>query len=111
MPNNFERVLTVIRTGSGTRQTWGVVGDALNSFDMSIAILHNEDTRKLKQFYSGRFPVLVHPFLHKAVKLTFPWDIGNLSQDGIIKNEISQGSLGEAVAILSPTIFNPVSQP
>ena len=116
-PRNFpkaQRVLTVIRLGTGTRQPWAMVEEALKSFKNimpPLAIIENDLLNKLKQFCSGRAPVLVHPSLYRALKLTFPWDVGGLSADGSVKNEMGQGSMGEAVGILSPSMFKPASQP
>ena len=117
-PRNFpkaQRVLTVIRLGTGTRQTWAMVEEALKSFNKYHASsCHNCKMillNKLKQFCSGRAPVLVHPSLYRALKLTFPWDVGGLSADGSVKTEMGQGSMGEAVGILSPSMFKPASQP
>lgn len=55
--------------------------------------------------------VLVYLSLYRAVKLTYPWDIGSLSPDGTIKTEKGQWSMGEAVDVLTPTMFKPDFQP
>ena len=41
----------------------------------------------------GRIPVVLHPSLYKAVKLTYLRDIGGLTQDGAISNEMATGSI------------------
>lgn len=40
-----------------------------------------------------------------GMKLTIPWDIGGIAIDGHVRSEIGQESMGEAVGILSPTMF------
>lgn len=30
----------------------------------------------------------VHPFLYRALKITFPWDIGGISHDDFLKTEM-----------------------
>lgn len=67
--------------------------------------MSEEAKKKVSQFCSGWVPVFVHPSLYRVLKLTFPWDIGSLTIDGHIKNEMGQVSMGEAVSLLTPTIF------
>lgn len=45
--------------------------------------------------------LFVHLYLYRALKLTFPWDIGGLEFHGLIINEMSQGSMGVTVVILT----------
>lgn len=87
--------LTVVRIESGSRQAWGMIDEAKKSFSGSspIIITDNDDLKKLKQFCGGRVAVFVHPSLYRALKLTFPWDIGGVSQDGIIKFGMGCGSM------------------
>lgn len=74
------------------RQTLDMVEEATKTFKMSppIVIFENDEINKLKQFCSGRVPVLIHPSFYRALKLTYPWNIVSLSYDGTIKNEIGQ---------------------
>lgn len=88
---------------------WGRIEEAKRS-DTPI-ITDNEQISQLKQFCSGRVPVLVHPSLYRALKLTFPWDVGGISQDGSIKTEMGTGSMGEAVGIPTQTMFQGEAQP
>lgn len=37
-----------------------------------------------------------------VIKLTFPKDIGRLSQDGSIKTEMGLGSMGHIIGVLRP---------
>lgn len=73
--------------------------------DPSPAVFDDEKLKKLKQFCSGRVPVIIHPSLHTAVKLTFPRDI-----EVPIKTEMSQGSMGQVVGALTPGMFVPEVQ-
>lgn len=75
-----------------------------------IAILEDEKLNKLKQFSSGRAPVLGHPSLYSALKLTYPWGIGGISSDVTIKTEMGQESI-EAVDVLTLTMFKPDTHP
>lgn len=68
-----------------------------------MAIVENEDTKRLKLFCSERVPVLVNPYLYKTLKLTFPWDIGGLGIGE--KTEMGHRSIVKAVSILTPTMF------
>ena len=114
-PSNFpsaKRLLTVVRTGTGTRQVWAMLREANESFNMSppLATWDNPTLNKLHQFCSGRDPVLIHPSLYRAVKLTFPKYIGGLSHAERIKTEMGQDPMGPAIAVLSPGMFGSVTQ-
>ncbi|CAE1328539.1 unnamed protein product [Acanthosepion pharaonis] len=68
---------------------------------------NNDANQKLK----GRVPVFVHPSLYRALKLTYPSDIGGFSQDDTVENEMASGSMGRAVGVLTPAMFYPEGQP
>lgn len=59
-----------------------------------IAILENEDTKELKQLFSGKVTDLVHPSLYRVLKLIYLCDIDGLTYDGTIKTMIIQVSMG-----------------
>lgn len=72
--------------------------------------LENGNLRKLKQFCAGRVPVLLHHFLYRAVKLTYPTDVGGIVLDGRMITEWGAGSLGQYVGVLSSADFPPVCE-
>lgn len=49
------RVLTVIRTGSGSRDTWEMVKEVIKGIELTppIAVRESEEDQKLHQFCSG----------------------------------------------------------
>ena len=59
----------------------------------------------------GRVPVVFHPSLYRAVKLTYPRDIGGLAHDGVITNEMATGSMTLTIGVRTPAIFSPGTQP
>ena len=59
----------------------------------------------------GRVPVVLHPSLYRALKLTLPWDIGGLAHDRAINNEMATGSMSQTVGVLTPAMFSPGTQP
>ena len=59
----------------------------------------------------GRVPVVLHPSLYRALKLTFPRDVGGLAHDGAINNEMATGSMSQTVGVLTPAMFSPGTQP
>lgn len=110
-PHNFpkaKRVLTVIRSGVAGKQIWAMMAEANETFGSfpPMACFEDEVVKKLHQYCSGRFPVFVHPSLYRALKLTFSLDIDGLSPDGTIKTKMGTGSMGEAVGVLTPSMFN-----
>lgn len=56
----------------------------------------------------GRTPLYVHPSLYRALKLTFPLDVGGVAKDGLPSAELLTGSLGQACYVLTPEDFRPV---
>lgn len=53
-----------------------------------------------------RVSIYVHPTFYRALKLTFPGDIGGLSLDDTTKSEIGQGSMERAVGVHTRVKFN-----
>lgn len=76
-----------------------------------MACFDDDIVKKLQQYCSGSSPVFVHPSLYRALKITFSLDIGGLSPDDTIKSEMGTGSMGEAVGVLNPAMFNAGEQP
>ena len=59
----------------------------------------------------GRVPVVLHPSLYRAIKLTFARDIRGLAYDGAITNEMATGSMSQTVGVLTPAMISPGTQP
>lgn len=49
--------------------------------------------------------------LYRAPKLMFPLKIGGLFADGIIRSEIGQKSIEQAVGVITPVMLNAKGQP
>ena len=108
-PRNFPyapKILTVIKTGENL-QVWDMLKEASTSFYMAtpLAVRHLTDLKKSKQNCLGRVPMLLHPSLYRALKLTFPRDVGGVSQDGSISTEMGVDPMGPAVGVLTPHMF------
>lgn len=58
-------------------------------------------------FCAGRVPGLFHPSLCRALKLTFPADVGGIVTDGRITTDIGTGSLEQSVGHMTSTEFRP----
>lgn len=74
---------------------------AFNIFS-AVAFFNDQDLIEIKKSYVGRVSVKVHPSFYRALKLTFPLDIGGLSTNGSITTEMTVGSMGTAVGVLTP---------
>lgn len=54
--------------------------------------------------------MLVHPAIYRALKLTFPLDVGGISTTlGPIDKELGQGNFGQAVGKLSLEYYESAS--
>ena len=56
----------------------------------------------------GRVSVYVHPSLYRAIKLTWPLEVGGIVKGNRLTRELSHGSLGQAVGSLTAADFRPV---
>ena len=109
-PLNFPHawVTSVIRKGRGSEGVMKMLAEANEALGL-ISIL--EDDHNSCKGLIGRIPVVLHPSLYRAVKLTFPRDIGGLAYDGAITNEMATGSMSQTVGVLTPAMFTPGTQP
>ena len=85
-----------------------MLGEANEALNPSAII--KDDLHSCKDLV-GRVPMVLHPSLYRAVKLTFLRDIGGLSHDGAITNEMATDSVSQIVGVLTPAMFSPGSQP
>ena len=76
--------------------------------DVRLAELQHSSFKKLFVKCSGRVPICVHPSFYRSLKVRFPLDVGGLSRGGRVKTELDNGSLRQAVGILTPKDFEPV---
>ena len=109
-PLNFPKawVTSVIRKGRGSEGVIKMLGEANEALGPISIIKDDSDSCK---GLIGRVPVVLHPSLYRAVKLTFPRDIGGLAHDGAITNEMATGSMSQTVGVLTPVMFSPGTQP
>ena len=109
-PLNFPQawVTSVIRKGRGSEGVIKMLGEANEA--LGPISLIKDDPNSCKGLI-GRVPVVLHPSLYRAVKLTFPRDIGGLAHDGAITNEMATGSMSQTVGVLTPAMFSPGTQP
>ena len=76
--------------------------------EVKLVDLDHPSLHKLSFRCEGRVPVYVHPSFYRALKLTFPLDVGGASRDGQFASELLTGSLGHACCVLTPEDFRPV---
>lgn len=113
-PQNFPRapgVITCIRETGNQLEVWNHLYEARAAFpNIRMFELENHNLKNLRQFCSGRVPVLLHPSLYRAIKLTYPTDVGGIVTEGRMTSELGVGSLGQSVGVLSPADFRPVCE-
>ena len=109
-PKNFPDawITTVIRKGRGSEGAMKMLGEANEALG-PISYL-KDDINSCKGLV-GRVPVVLHPSLYRALKLTYPRDVGGLAHDGVINNEMATGFMSQTVGVLSPAMFSPGTQP
>ena len=109
-PKNFPNtwITTVIRKGRGSEGVMKMLGEANEALGPISFI--KDDLASCKGLV-GRVPVVLHPSLYRALKLTFPRDVGGLAHDGAIDNEMATGSMSQTVGVLTPAMFSPGTQP
>lgn len=103
-PNNFPRppgVTTLIRDTSKYINVWVHLFEAREAYPgIRMVELDSPDLIKLHNFCTGRVPLRLHPSLHRALKLTYPTDVGGIVLDGRMTTELGTGSLGQSVGFL-----------
>lgn len=89
--------------------SFGSLGGTKYSFP-SVRMVKTESPvlKKMSNLCAGRNPFNLHPSLYKALKLTFPTDVGGIASDGRITTDIETGSLGQFEEVLNPIDFCPV---
>lgn len=109
-PRNNPKVPGVITLVWNTgRKVLDYILEAKNAFqDIRMIQLASPEPKKMSNFYSGRFPVLLHPFLYGAIKLTFPAHVRGIVTDGQITIDIGTGSIGQSIGVPTPIDFRPV---
>lgn len=85
-PNNFPNapgVVTLIRNTGENLKVWDHLTGAKDVYSkLQLAQIESPELKKLAQFYSGRVPVLLHPYLYRTLKLTFPKDVSVIVTKG-----------------------------
>ena len=56
---------------------------------------------------TGRVPIYVHPCFYRSLKLRSPIDVGRISRDGRVTNELGTGSLRHTLGIFTPEDSGP----
>ena len=109
-PKNFPNswITTVIRKGRVSEGVMKMLGEADEALG-SISYL-KDDLISCKGLV-GWVPVVLHPSLYRALKLTYPRDVRGLAHDGAITNEMATGSMSQTVSVLTPAMFSPGTQP
>ena len=97
------RITSVIRKGRGSEGILKMLREANKALDPLSFI---KDYLKSCKGLVGRFSIVLQPSHYKAAKLTFPWDIGGLAQDGAISKEMAIGSMSQTVGVLTPAMLN-----
>lgn len=60
--------------------------------------------KKLQKCCTERVLVILHPTLHRALKLMYPTDVGGIVLDVRITTEMGTGNLGQSVGVFQPQI-------
>ena len=107
-PQNFPdaRVMSFIRTGKRAEPIMEMLQEAVEVFG-PIAYLMTDTKMDVEP---GRVPITLHPSLYRALKLTFPRDIGGISCDGGVTQTLGFAPLSHSVGVLTPDQFNPRPQ-
>lgn len=72
-----------------------------------MAQLNHRNSVKKEKLCSTKTPVLLTFSLFRALKLTFPTDVGRIIEDEQITSDLGYASPGQYVEALSPARFRP----
>lgn len=88
---------------------WDHLSEATDPFlVVRMVEMGTPDLRKLQKFCVGRVPVILHPALYRALKLTYQTGIVGIVLDGRMMTGMGKESLGQPVVVLSSADFSPV---
>ena len=76
--------------------------------DIRLVELKHHSLKKLLHQCTGRVLIYIHPSFYRPQKLRYPMDVGGISRDSQVTNELGSGSLCQAVGILTPEDFRSV---
>ena len=112
-PRNFPHapmVMTLVRSTKGkVNPVLKMLETAQGAFpDIAMVGWGDPSQVSVDGRVNGRASVYVHPALYRAVKLTWPLEVGGIVQGGRLTRELSHGSLGQAVGYLTIADFRPV---
>ena len=103
-------MITTVRVSkmSGGRKpdVWTMLDAAEDAFS-DLKLFEREDTFLNSQAARcrDRVPIYVHPSFYRALKLTYPYDVGGLVRDGRFTKEHSRGIMSRSVGVLSAADF------
>lgn len=95
-------VIALIRNTGGGLKAWEHLDAAQDAFRKIRMAL---DLQKISKLCSGRVPVRLHPSLYRALKLTYPTDVGRIGTEGQITTDIRTSSMEQFIGILNAYRF------
>lgn len=113
-PRNFPKahgITTCIRDSGRNLKVWYFLEECKDVFpDIRVFETGTPELKKLSHFCAESVPVVLHPSVYRAAKLTFPMDVGRIVPGGRMTTELGTGSLGHSVGVLSPADFRPICE-
>ena len=106
--------LTVIRKRNPSAkghspQVWELIQEAVNAFpSLRMADWTDPSLEPMQKKCRGRIPILVHPTLYRAIKLTFPLDVGRLALNKNLTDYMRSGDMGPSVTSIGPEHFRAI---
>ena len=76
--------------------------------DLWLVELEHPSLNVMLSKCTDRVSIYIHPSFYRSLKLRFPMDVGGISRDDRVTNELGSGSLRQAVGILTPGDSRPV---
>lgn len=85
------RVRTWIRNTARDLKVWTT---SLKQKTLLMVEMGIPELKRLQKFCAGRVPVILHPFLYRALKLTYATNFDSIVLDGYRTSGLETGSLG-----------------
>ena len=92
--------------GNRNKELWHFIEEASRA-DIRLAEMEHPSLNVMSTKCTGRVPIYVHTSFYRSLKLQYPMDVGGISRNGWLTNELGSGSLRQAVGILTPEDFRP----
>ena len=101
-------VTTFVRSASNrTKELWRFIEEVIRA-DIKLVEMKHESLKVMATKCTVRIPIYAYPSFYRSLKLRYPVDVGGITRNNRVSNDLDTGSLRQAVGILTSEDFRPI---